>query len=147
MSDYSSEADTYNEENFNNRLNLDTSVLFERGGRNSSVLDKFGLPVFDKSISEAIQNNEKNNEDEIAYLKNNLFAAAQNKDHGIEYIKEQVFLSKQLKWEPIAKDDNTANDKLNPLIVLFLFIPLIFIVISSKKRVKSNVNTHNSDIK
>lgn len=147
MSDYSSETDTYNEEDFNNRLNLDTSVLFERGGRNSSVLDKFGLPVFDKSISEAIQNNEKNNEDEIAYLKNNLFAASQNKDLEIEYIKEQVFLSKQLKWEPIAKDDNTANNKLNPLIVLFLFIPLIFIVISSKKRVKSNVNTHNSDIK
>ena len=47
--------DIYMENEADNiRLNLDTSVLYEREGRNSSILDKFGLPVFDKDIFDAI---------------------------------------------------------------------------------------------
>jgi len=52
----------------NTRLDLDPSVLYERGGRNSSTLDKFGIPVFDKDISDAIMKYKENEQIEIAYI-------------------------------------------------------------------------------
>ena len=132
----------------NTRLDLDPSVLYERGGRNSSTLDKFGIPVFDKDISDAIMKYKENEQIEIAYIRNNVFD--DNLYNGyteLEYIKKQVFLSKQVKWEPLVVDDVNTGNKTGFLIVLIIVVPLVIIGICRKKRVIRNAYTDNSDFK
>ena len=85
--------DIYMENDVNNtRLKLDTSVLYEREGRNSSILDKFGLPVFDKDIFDAINKYTENEQMEISYLRERVFDNNLSySDDELLYIKKQVF--------------------------------------------------------
>ena len=132
----------------NTRLDLDPSVLYERGGRNSSTLDKFGIPVFDKDISDAIMKYKENEQIEIAYIRNNVFDDnLYSGDTEMAYIKKQVFLSKQMKWEPLVVDDVNTGNKTGFLIVLIIVVPLVIIGICRKKRVIRNAYTDNSDFK
>ena len=139
--------DNYSEPD-NTRLDLDPSVLYERGGRNSSTLDKFGIPVFDKDILDTIKKYEQNEKIEIAYIRNNAFDNnLHNGDTELEYIKKQVFLSKQVKWEPLVVDDVKVGNKTGFLILLIIVVPLAIIGICRKKKVIRNAYIDNSDYK
>ena len=141
--------DIYMENETDNiRLNLDTSVLYEREGRNSSILDKFGLPVFDKDIFDAINKYTENEQMEISYLRERVFDNnLSDSDDELLYIKKQVFLSKQIKWEPLDVNEEKTGKGFYIWIVFILLIPLAVLFMSRKKRIRKDVDTYKSDFK
>lgn len=94
-------------------LRLDVSVLTDRTGGRTALMDKNGLYIFEESVEEQIAQYLIREQEKSAYYKSSVFSEdTTNEDRELNYIKSHVFMqisSVSDRTAPEAKKDNGAS--------------------------------------
>lgn len=120
------------------RLDLDFAVLHERDGRLSSILDKFGISIFEEEAREKIHGFEREEKERLQYYASQAFlSGGEDGDSEMQRIKEQVFLTKKFLWEPLRQEEEISRNPWNTFGILISLLPLLWLYLiyrESKKR-------------
>lgn len=140
------------EEADDSTLDLNLSVLAERNGtgKDTAIMDRYGIRVFDWNIEKQIQQYEANEQQKIAYYKRRVLSRDCNQeDKELETIRNQVFAVSSVPPKIIEDHSNQGGVWQNAaltaiIIVLMLMVGIFYGRFKKKEREKKLADINNS---